>query len=512
MDQRLLTGVLAATLCVSCGGKERKTECSPGEVEDCTCPSGEAGTRTCYEHGWSACDCSSDAETDADAADTVDDPDGADAPDAAEEPCTLDSECDNGLYCDGAETCVEGACTPGDAVVCDDGDDCTSDECDEDADECVSTAVTGVAPAVDEARISNTTGDSEIPAVSWTGSEFGVAWLDGVLGATTIEFVRVDTSGTVVGTEARLSEGSDHFPIAQVDIAWTGSEFGVLWLATFLSDSSMRVLMRRVSGDGTALGSEIQVTDESTLQMGPSLAWTGSELGIGWSDYRVSSSNAEIYFARYAPDGSKVGSDVLIPFTGDHEMLADLVWAGSEFGLLWHYYADGPADIRFSHLSPTGTVTGTDLAFTDDASYTLTRNAVWTGSEYGVAWMQSATGDTDGAWDIHFGRISAAGAKVGTDAQVSVNPGTYDFPPVAWNGSLFGIGWTTSAGSEKEIEFALLASDGSAVGTPHAVTEDDGSESEFPSVVAAASQFALGWKDARHGSSEIYLSILGLCE
>ncbi len=48
--------------------------------------------------------------------------------------CLSDDDCDNGLFCDGQETCNSGACIDGTAP-------CTADqECDEDADECVTLA------------------------------------------------------------------------------------------------------------------------------------------------------------------------------------------------------------------------------------------------------------------------------------------------------------------------------------------------------------------------------------
>ncbi len=46
-------------------------------------------------------------------------------------PCTQDSDCDDLLPCNGVETCVNDVCDPGIAVVCDDGNDCTVDSCNE---------------------------------------------------------------------------------------------------------------------------------------------------------------------------------------------------------------------------------------------------------------------------------------------------------------------------------------------------------------------------------------------
>jgi hypothetical protein len=46
--------------------------------------------------------------------------------------CANSAECNNGAYCDGVETCVNGTCVPGTAVVCpDDGKSCTKESCSE---------------------------------------------------------------------------------------------------------------------------------------------------------------------------------------------------------------------------------------------------------------------------------------------------------------------------------------------------------------------------------------------
>lgn len=53
-----------------------------------------------------------------------------------------DSYCDNGLYCDGAETCdALLGCQTGVPVVCNDSNECTTDDCNEDVDSCEYTPV-----------------------------------------------------------------------------------------------------------------------------------------------------------------------------------------------------------------------------------------------------------------------------------------------------------------------------------------------------------------------------------
>lgn len=51
--------------------------------------------------------------------------------------CT-DAGCDDGSFCNGQESCGPAGCAPGAPVVCDDGDPCTLDACDDGASGCVS--------------------------------------------------------------------------------------------------------------------------------------------------------------------------------------------------------------------------------------------------------------------------------------------------------------------------------------------------------------------------------------
>ncbi len=51
--------------------------------------------------------------------------------------CVRPSDCDDGVFCNGTETCVAGRCTPAMDVICDDGDPCTIDFCEELARTCV---------------------------------------------------------------------------------------------------------------------------------------------------------------------------------------------------------------------------------------------------------------------------------------------------------------------------------------------------------------------------------------
>jgi len=53
------------------------------------------------------------------------------------------SICSDGVYCNGVETCQNGTCSAGTLISCDDGNDCTTDTCNESQKQCVNIAIGG---------------------------------------------------------------------------------------------------------------------------------------------------------------------------------------------------------------------------------------------------------------------------------------------------------------------------------------------------------------------------------
>ncbi len=51
--------------------------------------------------------------------------------------CHVDADCDDGNFCNGAEKCDSGSCTAGGPPDCDDGIDCTLDQCDTERNSCI---------------------------------------------------------------------------------------------------------------------------------------------------------------------------------------------------------------------------------------------------------------------------------------------------------------------------------------------------------------------------------------
>jgi hypothetical protein len=248
-------------------------------------------------------------------------------------------------------------------------------------------------------------------------------------------------------------------------------------------------------------GSDIRVTYHPSAKTSPYLVWTGSQYGIAWSDNR--DGNAEIYFRRLAADGATVGAEARVTFARLDSFLPAMAWSGSEFGLSYHdwrddgdglcnYFAHPFDDCRmnlyFSRLGSDGVKQGGDTGFApaqwDDTTCTgrYTRShIVWTGSEYGIyyEYLYWAMPEMDLA------RISPSGAildRQGVGVQGFLECGQpTDF---VWAGTEYGSAFTFGVNLP-----AAVVVNGSSVNEPYSPMEGSG-----PQLAWSGSEYYVRWQ------------------
>ncbi len=307
------------------------------------------------------------------------------------------------------------------------------------------------AKIVSDTRISvDDTYDSNGLSLVWTGIEYGVAWSDYRDGNAEIYFARIDSNGTKIGSDTRISV-DDTYDSIDSSLVWTGTEYGVAW--TDYRDVSSSIYFARIDANGTKIGNDTRISvDDTYSSRKPSLVWTGSEYGISWEDGR--DADFEIYFARIDANGTKIGSGTRISPSDTYDSQSpSLIWTGTQFGLAWGDERDIFSSIYFARIDANGTKIGSDTRISvDDAYDSDNPSLVWTGTEFGVAWENYRDGDF---WEIFFGRIDANGTKIGSDTRISVDD-TYnsEFPFLVWTGSEYGISWEDGRDGNAEIYFA----------------------------------------------------------
>ncbi|MBW2263444.1 MAG: hypothetical protein JRG91_15875 [Deltaproteobacteria bacterium] len=272
------------------------------------------------------------------------------------------------------------------------------------------------------------------PQAAWTGSTMGVFFEDGRSNRNTdiVYGHLTDASGNPTGTDTRIDSATSRqkYPAA----TFSGSEFGVVWQDD--RNGGFEIYFKRVSESMSPVGSATRVTSTAGMSRVPSIAWSGSEYGIVWEDNR-DAGDKEIYFARVGEGGSKIGSDVrLTTFTGQ-SLHPVITWSGSEYAVVWQDDGWVNSEIGFMRLDPTGALVGSMVQVTNDSNVSANPDIVWTGSSYGIVWRDNRSGNAD----IWLAILSPDGTKTAGDDPVSDTPDRSIHPAVSWSGSAFGVIW-----------------------------------------------------------------------
>ncbi len=143
-----------------------------------------------------------------------------------------------------------------------------------------------------DARLTNNPGNTVSPVIAWTGSEYGVSWYDNVDGNNEIYFAIISDVGAIIATNIRLTDnsGTSMWP----SISWDGAHYAVVWHDD--SYENQEIYFQLLSTRGESIGENLRVTNAPGDSGFPSLVWNGREFAIAWNDSR--DGNNEIYFAR----------------------------------------------------------------------------------------------------------------------------------------------------------------------------------------------------------------------
>ncbi len=278
-------------------------------------------------------------------------------------------------------------------------------------------------------RISHGGKDSEYSSIIWTGREYGFSWQDYRDGNWEIYFNTYNPFTDITGGDARITRNFSSSRYSS--LAWTGSEYGICWVDSI--DGNPEIYFVRIDPFEGVVGSETRITYDSAYSWSPSLVWAGDGYGVAWQDGRTGS--VEIYFARLDSSGQKIGSDIRITYDEHASLSAALVWTGSEYGLAWREdYGAGSYGVKFVKLDSEGRRVG----FIKGISYNVESfSLIWTGSEYGISWERKG----DNTIDIYFARFDSSGNKIGSDIMVPTSAMYSRNPSLAWTGSDYAVAY-----------------------------------------------------------------------
>lgn len=285
--------------------------------------------------------------------------------------------------------------------------------------------------------------------------------------------------------------------------AWTGTEYGVAWQDN--RSGASQIYFARVAADGTRMGGDLLVSGSGIGVQYVGLAWSGSEFGIAWSDNR--DGDYEIYFARVSAQGAKVGSEVRITTSTGVSFLAGrnpLTWSGAAYGLTWSDQRDGNYETYFARLSATGAKIGSDLRVTNDGATSLYASIAFSGAEYGLVWQDNRTGN----YEVYFARVSASGAKVGGDMRLTTAGSSAEYPFLCWGPGQWGVTWHDSRDGAAEVYFTQVNGSGVEQGDDVRLTAAP-SAASLPALAWSGSEYAVVWADYRAGNWDLFSLSVG---
>jgi hypothetical protein len=272
------------------------------------------------------------------------------------------------------------------------------------------------------------------PVAVWTGSEVGTFFEDARTNRIHDYLYghRTTSTGAAIGSDIRLDTTgtTQKFPSA----AWSGSEYAVVWQDDQSGD--FEIYFKRFDASMAPIGSAVRLTSSAGASRVPEIAWNGSEYGVVWEDER-NGGDQEIYFTRVSAAGTKIGPDVRLTTFPGQSLDPEIAWSGAHYGIAWHDDGWVNMEIGFMTIDATGAIVTAPVRLTEDSSVSEGADIVWTGSAYGIAWRDSRTGNGD----IYLAVVRPDGTKVSGDDQVTDTVGISIQPAIAWSGTAFGIAW-----------------------------------------------------------------------
>lgn len=286
--------------------------------------------------------------------------------------CELDTEC-------GGDACSKGRCQDGfcefTPVACDDRDSCTEDACNPSSG-CVHRPLT----------VDNDGDGHAAPLPGYAPGEPGACGDDcddtaaaARPGGTELCDGRDNDCNGVVDDGA-VYRSSKTAPVrvssANAERAGHGGLIGLeSGFALTLRERNPNVatewetFLKGIDEDG-ALRFDSRVSMPNVpIDFGP-LAWSGRELVTVWEDDRTSG-GYEIWFARFTPDGAKLGPDVRVTDSAHFSLNPSLLYNRNEFVMVWDDRRDELRGMEGSRLygqriSPEGDAIGGNVLLTPD--------------------------------------------------------------------------------------------------------------------------------------------------
>lgn len=433
--------------------------------------------------------------------------------------CLSDDDCQDWIFCNGAEVCRDCECHHASPVDCDDGRECSIDECSEVLGACLNEPLDNDDDGYGDAECGGDDCDDEDPELNPGTSErcngidddcdglvdepeeilvslgqaarpvlshyphgYGMAWYEILDDEVALWSALLSEDGTP-NTTARVGDGWEELTDRPA-IVHGADNIALAW--TSVREPGSEVLLLSFSTRGVPTFGPRAITDPETYASQPSMVWTGTELVVAFQEIMVENSFSRISLQRVAADGDLLGD--VIPLT-EYDRLPhspSLVWTGSELGIAWVGPGAPMEAIFFARLSPAGELLDEIHRLDDHDGSCGAPVLLWTGAGYGAAWPELGM-------RIAYVSFSSDGSSVSPEVHFDDGGSAVQSLSMAWTGDEVGLLWSSSGSDAVGLSFARITAAGEMLDGPLPLSAGD-VDASWPSLAWSGEEYAVAWE------------------
>ena len=244
----------------------------------------------------------------------------------------------------------------------------------------------------------------------------------------------------------------------------------------------------------------VRVTSDPALSTAISMVWTGDASALAWADRREGPD--EIYFRLLDPSGVPLGPEFRLSSPGSASFAPSLAWNGVGLAVAWEDARHGAREIYFRRLDAAGNLVGDEVRITTSSGDSVKPALVATGSGWALAWRESGPGPGRTV----FQRLTLEGQPAGVQVPLAPTTTLSDSPDLVWNGDRFLACWEDYRYGPTEIHCRQVDGTDTA-GAEIRLTTAPG-DSTHPDLVWTGTEFGVAWRDRRSGNPDIFFTRL----
>ena len=343
---------------------------------------------------------------------------------------------------------------------------------------------------------------------------FVIVWEDQRNNNFDIYAQRFASDGIAIGSNFKVNNDLGNAEQEQPNISIDScGNFVIVW-SDKRNGSHWDIYLQRYSNDGTALGNNVKINDDSgdSFQYWPTVCSDkNGNFVASWADGR-NNNWRDIYAQRFSADGTALGNNFQVntDTEGDNHIRADIAFVGDgNFIIAWEDNRNGHFDIFAQQYLNDGSPLGDNFKINEALSFTSQCNPSIS-SDFAGNFTVSWEDNRNDYNDVYARRFSNEGTPIAGDFKVntdSTNEKQENSVISSDENGNFIICWEDHRyGFFGEIFAQYYLNDGTTVDENFIVNDDVGSENqEWPSIAKFINgDFIIAWVDSRSEGKDIY--------